>query len=589
MPKRRRAPMLVGAIMIVVGLTAAGTPAMASELDVVTEDDVVTEEVPLELLDAAAAEDYVETIGLETTSVVFQQGTFNYAGPSCPGLGWTCTSGSQPVVQLSDGGVNIFVGTADADGECTIVQSNTTGDNEATCTVTTSTNGTTQRASITQDNGSGANDATVDMDATVAGTVAVGVSASFDQTIRQESEIRQDSDSGANTATIDEDLSLSATARTVSSATSKQDGFSIAIVDQDSVSGDQDVVITQDQTLTSTVLDITNQVSQEQQTHATSNNVLAYVDQRTTDGNNTVDLDQTQNATTVADRVLGSVSSIQGNDVGGMRGDIDVDSVNGTSVYDADITKSWTIDQDANVAVQNTDPECCDFLTQHLTPTSCSISESVNLVGPAVATQDAHARGRAFADVTCDVSLTVSLTKGSAPAAVTSEQRSGDFVDVAIDCEAGACTTTERPESEPVGQDGNLHYAVRNVTDGEAFSAIDGTTPNFTSADPGEILEFKIEMHNHTSDPLSDMTLFGEVPSHTTFYSCKACVNGTPDLVTGKIRFNVGLGNAGGKRIGLFKVVVNGDAPDGIFSSHATATVDTAILVSNTVHYWIRG
>jgi hypothetical protein len=71
----------------------------------------------------AGVQRYLRAIGVDPTGVVVQRGVRNYAGPSCPGAGWACTSTARPVVQIArGGGNNTFVCTS---GSCAVVQ--TTG------------------------------------------------------------------------------------------------------------------------------------------------------------------------------------------------------------------------------------------------------------------------------------------------------------------------------------------------------------------------------------------------------------------------------------------------------------------------------
>src|SRR5262249_16191776 len=108
---------------------------------------------------------YLRAHGVDARGFVFQHGRHNYAGPSCPGRGWTCTT-ARPVVQFAaaDDVSDCTPGGPGTDGPnlCVIVQSNTTGDNTATCTEHTTSSGQNQSCRITQSNVSGNNDATVD-------------------------------------------------------------------------------------------------------------------------------------------------------------------------------------------------------------------------------------------------------------------------------------------------------------------------------------------------------------------------------------------------------------------------------------------
>jgi hypothetical protein len=49
---------------------------------------------------------YLRSIGVNPASMVWQHGARNYAGPNCPGKGWTCTTSTRVVQAVSDNGQN---------------------------------------------------------------------------------------------------------------------------------------------------------------------------------------------------------------------------------------------------------------------------------------------------------------------------------------------------------------------------------------------------------------------------------------------------------------------------------------------------
>jgi hypothetical protein len=67
---------------------------------------------------------------LASDPLVVQTGAKNYAGPSCPGLGWTCTTSGNVVQTATPGGRNVFVCAGDA---CTVTQTAVAGANRARC------------------------------------------------------------------------------------------------------------------------------------------------------------------------------------------------------------------------------------------------------------------------------------------------------------------------------------------------------------------------------------------------------------------------------------------------------------------------
>src|SRR6266516_1408907 len=118
----------------------------------------------------AGVKRYLRAIGVNPTGVVIQRGAHSYAGPSCPGAGWSCASTAHPVVQVAAaGGRNTFLCTT---GSCAVVQATRSATatkttrsltaaaamNKATCIKTT---GATQSCSINQTNATADNQAIV--------------------------------------------------------------------------------------------------------------------------------------------------------------------------------------------------------------------------------------------------------------------------------------------------------------------------------------------------------------------------------------------------------------------------------------------
>jgi hypothetical protein len=109
----------------------------------------------------AAAVKYLRSIHVNPRGLVIQRGTHNYAGPKCPGRGWTCTSTAHPVVQTAAaGGKNEF---ACAGSQCAVVQTAApAATNTAKCV---KTSGVSQSCSISQTSTSADNLAIVYMSA----------------------------------------------------------------------------------------------------------------------------------------------------------------------------------------------------------------------------------------------------------------------------------------------------------------------------------------------------------------------------------------------------------------------------------------
>jgi hypothetical protein len=78
---------LVAAIALTTGAGAATRPAAAPAK--------ATHVQKLDLSSMVKIKSYLRSIGVDPRAVVIQRGKKNYAGPHCPGKGWTCTSQTQ--------------------------------------------------------------------------------------------------------------------------------------------------------------------------------------------------------------------------------------------------------------------------------------------------------------------------------------------------------------------------------------------------------------------------------------------------------------------------------------------------------------
>jgi hypothetical protein len=135
---------VVTAATIMITAAGAGTSRLAN--------------AKIDLSTRAAVAKYLRSIHVNPKGVVVQRGVRNYAGSSCPGAGWTCTSSSHPVVQVASGdGRNVF---QCASSSCAVVQTATTtlATNTAKCIRTT---GITQSCSISQSSATANNEAIV--------------------------------------------------------------------------------------------------------------------------------------------------------------------------------------------------------------------------------------------------------------------------------------------------------------------------------------------------------------------------------------------------------------------------------------------
>src|SRR5262245_30582495 len=72
------------AVVLIAGANAVTAPITTPSFDLASK---------------AAVMKYLATHGIDTKKIVIQRGARNYAGPHCPGKGWTCTT-SKRVVQI---------------------------------------------------------------------------------------------------------------------------------------------------------------------------------------------------------------------------------------------------------------------------------------------------------------------------------------------------------------------------------------------------------------------------------------------------------------------------------------------------------
>jgi hypothetical protein len=81
----------VAAAAMSIGSAGASTATSAPTIDLSTDQAVVS---------------YLTSLGVDPTGVVIQRGALNYAGPSCPGAAWTCTTSTKVVQVAQPGGQN---------------------------------------------------------------------------------------------------------------------------------------------------------------------------------------------------------------------------------------------------------------------------------------------------------------------------------------------------------------------------------------------------------------------------------------------------------------------------------------------------
>jgi hypothetical protein len=267
----------------------------------------------------------LESIGVDSSSAVFQHGLRNYSGPDCPGRRWTCTSTNVPVVQIADSGTAARnVGEcAPGSNECVIVQIGTSGENLADCIEETDqpVGVVEQSCEIIQVNVLGTNTAVVRQ---AIRQMAIGAA----QDARQTATLVQKNGSGPNLVTIGQQIDQSAKNQVASGTAidQTQEGHQFTSVDQTTETGSNSSNVEQflseslEATL-STSMPKDSSVTQKQNAFDAGPNTQARIDQQsdpTNGGTNTSSLLQENRLE--AEARADSIDQAQGSLSGGLDG-----------------------------------------------------------------------------------------------------------------------------------------------------------------------------------------------------------------------------------------------------------------------------
>jgi hypothetical protein len=200
--------------------------------------------VGVKLSTRAGVVQYLASLGVDARGIVVQRGSHNYAGPNCPGRGWTCTTAKR-VLQISTkaGDDNSFVctastfGSATPPGDCTIIQSSAGGgDNVARCVERSGDASANQSCRVSQVNDSGANRIVIQQQ--------VDAKDGATQFASQYAGATQTNISGPNSVQINQDLKQSAKV-TEADGSQTQDGHQGASVTQSSDTGNNSAKVDQ--------------------------------------------------------------------------------------------------------------------------------------------------------------------------------------------------------------------------------------------------------------------------------------------------------------------------------------------------------
>jgi hypothetical protein len=303
-----------------------------------------------------AASTYLVRLGLNPDGFVIERGARNYAGPSCPGKGWTCTQATR-VLQIATGASSVNQSeTCSSDpngvvtnepGDCEIVQvSRGESSNYATCE---QLSGTTQKCVIFQTSASGGNSATVIQ---TIGASADDSEQNFTQAqdATQYAGIDQTSGSGANTVSFQQqiDLTLDISHFYTNEASQRQDALQQLSLTQRSGSGSNSAGCgdrSDSQSLTETATATAEDggtFTQLQNTQASEPNTNAGITQHSSAGGaNCASLSQSNTLGETVDGYPSTVTQTQGTTQGGMNSYADQQS-SGVSTWSNDQTENQT-------------------------------------------------------------------------------------------------------------------------------------------------------------------------------------------------------------------------------------------------------
>jgi hypothetical protein len=179
---------------------------------------------------------YLASIGVNARGVVVQRGSHNYAGPNCPGKGWTCTTAKRVLqVATREGDDNKFFctpstgGTSSSPDSCTIVQVSSGGQNVAFCREKSDSPTADQNCSVQQSNTTGGNWLLIDQN--------VNAHDGATQLTHQYGGVIQENGSGTNAVEIHQDTHQDSHS-VDSTGAQAQNGYQAASVTQTSGTGD---------------------------------------------------------------------------------------------------------------------------------------------------------------------------------------------------------------------------------------------------------------------------------------------------------------------------------------------------------------
>lgn len=235
-------------------LTVTTVLTLTSALAIVTAPAASADRGP-DLSSRAAIESYLISIGFDPSEAVWQEGLRNYAGASCPGVDWNCVPADVPIVQIAAPlGTNVFSCTG---LDCVAVQVVPlgAGQNEADCERgDRHADAAVQSCLIAQSNTTGNNNAVINQSIEQKGA---------EVTARQVARIEQTNGSGKNLAGFHQVITQSSIVRgTIQS----QQAHQAATLDQETTTGSNTSNVDQRQNQTQKASGTTDTITQEQNT-----------------------------------------------------------------------------------------------------------------------------------------------------------------------------------------------------------------------------------------------------------------------------------------------------------------------------------
>jgi len=487
--------------------------ALISSAGASTAAPPITKKIDLSTRGAVAK--YLSSIHVDPKRVVIQRGLRNYAGSSCPGAGWTCTSTSHPVVQVaSTAGKNVF---QCASSSCAVVQTSVTAlaTNRAKCI---KTNGISQSCSITQTSATANNEAIVVQTA----TKLTGLTQSASQTAR----ITQKATGGSEVANNNTACVLQTT--TIEGSTVAKSGMPVTVtldahqsisITQDSLFGGNTVkkadaaggggcsgdTLTQGQSITSKASG-SGAITQKQNAAAGGPNMLLDIQQNqssgflgTATGQNTSAFSQTSTLTAVATTPAGSVTQTQSSLAGGLQATVNQFSQDNNAPGPAN-TSTAIQDEVQCEHAQASGPQTCDtpnpptytFTQTQYGPVHCC-SEQANDPDDVFTInqsstqdndlgQDQNQSNNMQAD--CSTSGTCTATQTTNVDGVPSyNTQTGSDVSIATTCSGSACTTTNDQSATSVSNTDVAEFGYGGMRgDGTGTITVGGVSGTVTKA-----------------------------------------------------------------------------------------------------------